>query len=77
MLSLRPRTGEPSRIEAFSDGVFAFATTLLVVSQQVPRTDDDLIETMIGLAGCVYAGLGPVHAVHGSWSYREVPETLA
>jgi hypothetical protein len=42
------RGHETSRIEAFSDGVFAFALTLLVVSLEVPRTYDDLLETMRG-----------------------------
>jgi uncharacterized membrane protein len=37
-----------SRIEALSDGVIAFAITLLVVSLEVPRTFDELLVTMRG-----------------------------
>jgi uncharacterized membrane protein len=37
-----------SRIEALSDGVIAFAITLLVVSLEVPRTFDELLLTMRG-----------------------------
>ena len=40
--------GETSRIEALSDGVFAFAITLLVVSLEVPRTFGELMVTMRG-----------------------------
>jgi uncharacterized membrane protein len=40
--------GEVSRIEALSDGVIAFAITLLVVSLEVPRTFGELLATMRG-----------------------------
>ncbi len=40
--------GETSRVEALSDGVFAFAITLLVVSLEVPRTFDQLLVMMRG-----------------------------
>ena len=44
----RIRGREVSRVEAFSDVVFGFALTLIVVSLEVPRTFDELMETMKG-----------------------------
>lgn len=42
------RGREVSRIEGFSDAVFGFAVTLLIVALEVPRTSGELIETMKG-----------------------------
>jgi uncharacterized membrane protein len=44
----RWRGHEISRIEGLSDAVFAFAITLLVVSLEVPKTFEELSETMHG-----------------------------
>ena len=44
----RWRGGEVSRIEGFSDAVFAFSVTLLVVSLEVPKTFNDLMAAMQG-----------------------------
>lgn len=42
------RSHEPSRLETFSDAVFGFALTLIIVSIEVPKSFSDLLETMRG-----------------------------
>ncbi|HTB24987.1 MAG TPA: TMEM175 family protein [Puia sp.] len=44
----RKRDFEVQRIETFSDGVFAFAVTLLIVSLEVPKSFEDLLTSMRG-----------------------------
>ena len=44
----RLRGTEMSRIDGFSDVVFGFALTLLVVSLEVPRTFDEFQRTLLG-----------------------------
>jgi len=44
----RWRGGEVSRVEGFSDAVFGFALTLLVVSLEVPKTFTALLTTLRG-----------------------------
>ena len=45
------RRHEVTRLEGFSDAVFGFALTLLVVSLEVPNSVDELLKDMQGLVG--------------------------
>jgi uncharacterized membrane protein len=46
-----PRHHEVTRLEGFSDAVFGFALTLLVVSLEVPNSVGELVADMRGLLG--------------------------
>jgi uncharacterized membrane protein len=50
-LKFRNRAREVSRVEAFSDVVFGFALTLIVISLEVPRSFDALMNAMRGFLG--------------------------
>ena len=66
------RRSEPSRIEALSDGVFAFALTLLVVSLEVPGTLDELLADLSGFGAFAvsFGALMLIWAVHNGFFRR-------
>jgi uncharacterized membrane protein len=45
---IRWRSHEPSRLETFSDAVFAFSLTLIILSLEVPKTFTELLDLMKG-----------------------------
>lgn len=56
-LPFRHRAHEVSRLEAFSDIVFGFALTLIVVSLEVPESFSELMQELSGVLGfaCCFA----------------------
>lgn len=61
--------GEVSRVEALSDGVIAFAITLLVVSLEVPRTFDELLLTMRGFVAFAITFAMLFHVWHTQYRF--------
>lgn len=60
-IEFRYRAKEVSRLEAFSDVIFGFALSLIVISLEVPKTYDALMETMRGIlpfAFCFFIFVG-------------------
>ncbi|HWG50876.1 MAG TPA: TMEM175 family protein [Candidatus Acidoferrales bacterium] len=74
----RWRGGEITRLEGFTDAVFAFAVTLLVVSLEVPHTYAELITAMKGFVafGICFAMLASVWYHHYVYSRRYGLQTL-
>jgi uncharacterized membrane protein len=66
LATLRAEAHGASRVEAFTDDVFAFALTLLVVSLEVPRTFRDLESASRGFVGfaLTFAVLGWIWHEH-------------
>jgi uncharacterized membrane protein len=65
-------TREITRIEAFSDAVFAFAATLLVVSLEVPKTFPQLVTDLKGFIafGLAFSALVLIWSVHKGFFKR-------
>jgi uncharacterized membrane protein len=66
------RVRDPSRLEAFSDAVFAFAATLLVVSLEVPGDFASLLSDLSGFLafGISFGALVLIWTVHNAYFRR-------
>ncbi len=66
--------GDSARLEAFSDGVFAFAATLLVVALEVPSTMLELEKVLLGFVPFTlsFGALVFLWSVHRSF-FRRFP----
>jgi uncharacterized membrane protein len=72
MTSIVHRGRDISRLEALSDGVFAFAATLLVVSLDVPDSFQAMVENLKGFGAFAvsFAVLILIWSVHNSYFRR-------
>jgi len=70
--SFRVRGHSPSRLEAFSDAVFGFSATLLVVSLEVPRTFSELASNLRGFGafGLSFLALVFIWSAHNGFFRR-------
>ena len=69
---MKNQAREITRIEAFSDAVFAFAATLLVVSLEVPKTFPELVSDLKGFLafGLAFSALVLIWSVHKGFFKR-------
>ncbi|MEP7265150.1 MAG: TMEM175 family protein [Bacteroidota bacterium] len=67
--SVRWRLHEPTRLEAFSDAVFAFALTLVVISLEVPHQFEELLMLMKGFFGFAFCFLFLMLIWHDQYTY--------
>ncbi len=72
----RMRGGKITRLASFSDAVFGFALTLLVVSLDVPRTFEDLIGTTRGFPAFAVCFLF-LSRPHLEWPLQILPSLRA
>jgi len=68
----RGRPDEVARLHAFSDGVFAFAATLLVVNLRIPDSYDDLLTALgrVPALALAFAAVVSLWAIHRGFFSR-------
>ncbi len=71
-MTINKRGREVSRLEAFSDAVFAFSATLLVVSLEVPKTFPQLVDDLMGFFAFAlsFMALMLIWSVHNAFFRR-------
>jgi uncharacterized membrane protein len=70
----KARHTDNTRLEAFSDAIFGFAATLLVVSLDVPTSYDELVKNLYGFVafGVSFAFLTAIWSIHRQF-FRRYP----